>query len=177
MEINWVFSSNRAPDTFLSIRANYCLHMVRSATPRRAIHLRHTLCLHAPDSNHSVFCNFVLRCNNIKKSWVLCSSCHLLPGPWRGQSRWFWRTVDWPAGRCEPLNLCAQSSSPPDTSCPSTPGALGSQCSPPIPYPCEDKRPEKRSIRIFLVHKCSFFLRQLGWAPAAAPEPGLEKQK
>lgn len=68
---------------------------------------------------------------------VPCNSCRLLPGPWKAQSHWFWRTVGWPTGRYELPNLCAQSSSPPDTSFPSTPGASGWQCSPQLQYLCQ----------------------------------------
>lgn len=83
---------------------------------------------------------------------VPCNSCHLLPGPWRAQSHWFWQTFCWPAGRYEPLSLCAQNSSPPGTSFPSTPGASGWQCPLHLQYPCGDKNTDrhkdKRMVKI-----------------------------
>lgn len=69
------------------------------------------------------------------KKCILCSSCHLLPVPWKAQSHWFWRTAGWPAGRCELPDLCAQSSSPPNTSSPSIPGASGWRCPPQTQFP------------------------------------------
>lgn len=108
--------------------------------PRKAVPVKthYPLITPTPDPLTTQYlCNFISR--------VLCSSCHLIPGPWRGQSHWFWQTAGWPEGRFEPLNLCAQSSSPPDTSSPSTPGASGWRCSPLIRCPCEDRHQEKRS--------------------------------
>lgn len=79
-----------------------------------------------------------------------CNSCRLRPKLLRGQNRWSWRNAGWRAARCGPPGPCAQSSSPPGTAFPRTPGASAPPHSPLTPGPWGDNERVTAGDSVFL---------------------------